>query len=184
MNRTSVFQLMFCCVALLCSCNPAQQLQRKQDAALNAVLASKPLLDKAGKQWAQLNPCVNDTSSLLLGGTDTLFHTDTVTVKSTDTITKTATITRNIITTKTVHDTLVKTIIDGRALRLLEKENQLINDSLNNYRLRYLSLKEREKEIGYSAGLLLKAFIRQWWFWVIIVIAVAGFILYKKLSIK
>lgn len=92
-------------MVLLFGCNVAKQDQR----AVDRVTASRPLLDKVGAKWAELNPCANDTILEFIHDSttvtdykrDTLIEerNDTIYYFITDTLNKTRTVTRNIIVT-------------------------------------------------------------------------------------
>lgn len=47
---------------LLNSCNPAKQLQRKEDKSLGIVLGSQRVFPKAGAAWLAIHPCVITTT--------------------------------------------------------------------------------------------------------------------------
>ena len=87
---------------LLFGCSVAKKDQR----ALNRVKADINLLNDAGQQWAQLNPCKIDTLVQFKPGTpviryNTLYQVDTVFRKDTVVITKTRTVEKEINNTDT-----------------------------------------------------------------------------------
>ena len=54
--------LLLLIIYLLNSCNPAKQLQRKEDKSLGIVLGSQRVFPKAGAAWLAIHPCVITTT--------------------------------------------------------------------------------------------------------------------------
>lgn len=160
-------------ILIASSCNPAAKLQRKQDQAVNVVLASKQHLDKVGEVWAEQNPCVVDTAIEFIQG-DTITQIETVIeYLPGDTITKT--LPAKIITNtriRTIRDTIKIFSTDMRQIRILQKQKSALYDSLNvaNSRVQDLQSKVKGKVLF------------PWW-WLLIAAAGIGAFVTKKLKV-
>lgn len=147
--------------AFLASCSEAKKLQKAEQ----RVLANRESVDRVGRVWSDLHPCVPDSVVKYLPGridTSLVVRTDTVVTKDT------VYITRTIEKTRTTRDTIQIAVKDTRERDLLlsDIEKLKTNTSVKDIQIAQL----QADTTVYKA----KASRMMWLF----IIAVAAFAVY------
>lgn len=144
-------------ITFLASCSEAKKLQKAEQ----RVLASREAVDRVGRVWSDLHPCVPDSVVRLLPGrTDTTLFIVTDTLISKDTVY----ITQKVTHTVKVRDTIQIAVKDTRerTLLLADIEKLKANNSVKDIQIATLTAavdKEKAK--------------KDKWFWFFIAISAA-----------
>lgn len=180
------------------SCNTLKKAENK-------VLENPQSVDKIGKKWALLNPCVNDTSivkgePVLIKGKDNIFPVyipyPVYKIKGIDTTIQGSRIKIDTLgnvnidlkspTPDTVKVPTNNYITDKRRLKIVtDSLNEIIqhkadslyglNMELSDTKWKVNQLTDEHNNIGKMLLYALLALLKKWWFWVLVV----GFLGYK-----
>ena len=143
----------------LCSCSEAKKLHKAEQ----RVLASRAAVDRVGKVWSDLHPCVPDSVVKYLPGrtdTNTIVKIDTVVSKDTDTVTITKTVVKNV----TIRDTIQIAVKDTRKEKLLQEDVDTLTMSGRNKDVQIAELTATVQSEGAK---------KDKWFWLLIAVSVA-----------
>ncbi len=164
MNRL-IFYIVILSIALLLvgifSCSPAKQLERAEQ----RVLANRESLDRVGRVWSDLHPCVPDSVVKYIPGTPIIKQeivTDTVTKVIKDTVYQT--ITKTVTNTETKVDVKEISVRDTRQEKLLLGDIEKLKTESTSDKIRIAQLEgEVEKQKGRKNK----------WFWILLIASAA-----------
>lgn len=149
------------------SCSPARQMEKAEQ----RVLANRESVEKVGREWSKLHPCVPDSIVKFLPGrvdTNTVVKSDTVVKKDTVYITKTVTKTKSTV------DTFKITVRDNREIDLLKGD-------LEKEKAKNTSLQIKAAELGAEVEKQKGRKDKWFWLWVVTVTIATGWTFRKQI---
>ena len=150
---------------LLASCSPSWQTKRAEE----RVIANVESLERMGKLWSSLHPCVNDSViQFIPGRTDTISYLRTDTTIAHDSII----VTKVIEKTKVRTDTVYISVKDQRERKILLAEIDTLNSQNSAKDVKVANL---------NAALTASESKADKWFWIwVATLSVAIVIIFRK----
>lgn len=172
MNKLIYWLMLFGLIVIgVCSCTTAKQLKRAEQ----RVLANRESVERVGREWSKLHPCVPDSVVRIIPGVPEIkreFITDTVTSIIRDTVYQV--VTNTITKTERIRDTVEIVKRDNREIDLLKSD--LEKERANNAAYQ-IKIAEQAAEIEKQTSRKNKWF----WLWIVTVVAFAGWIFRKPI---